>query len=344
VRIAIVNDIAIIVEVLRRIVVSVPGYEVAWVARDGAEAVACCAADVPDVILMDLVMPVMDGVEATRRIMEATPCAILVVTASVSANASRVFDAMGYGALDAVNTPEMHSRGVIDGADALLRKIAIIGTLIGSEGVGSKGPQESVVAPAHSLPPLLLLGASTGGPRALVTVLESLPKDFPGAIVIVQHVDVQFAQGLAEWLARRSGRAVGVATAGSHVAKGMTLIAGSDGHLVMTGHRILTYSPDPVDIAYRPSVDVFFNSVAKVWPDDQSSRCAAAILTGMGADGAAGLRTLHDKGWYTVAQDSASSIVYGMPKAAVAAGAVDAVFPIALMGEKLVAYFRNVRK
>jgi two-component system response regulator WspF len=132
-RIGIVNDLSLAVAALRRLVASVPGYEVAWTAADGAEAVEKCARDCPDLILMDLIMPVMDGVQATCTIMKNTPCAILVVTASVGGNASKVFEAMGCGALDAVGTPA----GAAGGAE-LLRKIERIGRLIGGHAASGR--------------------------------------------------------------------------------------------------------------------------------------------------------------------------------------------------------------
>src|SRR5271157_4861093 len=129
-RIAIVNDLTLAVEVLRRLVRSVPGYEVAWTAGDGVEAVEKCARDCPDLILMDLIMPVMDGVQATKVIMKQSPCAILVVTATVSGNAAKVFEALSFGALDAVATPVFGTAGGIEGGEELLRKIVVIGRLI----------------------------------------------------------------------------------------------------------------------------------------------------------------------------------------------------------------------
>src|SRR3989442_9224925 len=129
-RIGIVNDQALAVEAIRRVLTKAPQHRVSWVARDGAEAVGLCAEDKPDLILMDLLMPVMDGVEATRRIMTATPCPILVVTATVEGNAAKVFEAMGAGALDAINTPAIHPGGTRDSAAALLFKIESIGKLV----------------------------------------------------------------------------------------------------------------------------------------------------------------------------------------------------------------------
>src|SRR5437867_9095226 len=137
-RIAIVNDMLMAVEAMRRVIVNARRDEIAWIARDGVEAVSRCAEDRPDLILMDLIMPRMDGVEATRRIMASTPCAIVVVTANVNDNASKVFEAMGAGALDAVNTPVLESPG--NGANALLAKVETIRRLLGAGGARKHSP------------------------------------------------------------------------------------------------------------------------------------------------------------------------------------------------------------
>ena len=141
-RIAIVNDLRMAVEILRRAIAMEPGHQVAWIAYNGAEAVDMCRADRPDLILMDLIMPEMDGVEATRRIMKTCPCPILVVTATVSGNAGKVFEAMGCGALDASATPVLAAGGGIEGARDLLKKIATIGKLTG-KGAASAPPCET---------------------------------------------------------------------------------------------------------------------------------------------------------------------------------------------------------
>ena len=155
--------------------------EIAWIARDGVEAVARCAEDRPDLILMDLIMPKMDGVEATRRIMASTPCAIVVVTANVNDNASKVFEAMGAGALDAVNTPVLESPGNGNGANALLAKVETIRRLLGAGGTRKQAPSPETIAPSpvarHDS--LVAIGASAGGPAALAKVLAHLPPDFP---------------------------------------------------------------------------------------------------------------------------------------------------------------------
>src|SRR5688572_20873116 len=205
-RIALVNDLQLALESLRRAVATIPGASVAWIAKDGAEAVTKCAADVPDVILMDMIMPVMDGVEATRRIMKATPCPILVVTATVEGNAGKVFEALGAGALDAVATPGLSRDGGVINAEPLVRKVQTIALLTG---VGVRAAPHatapSPARPARGLPSLVAIGASTGGPQALATVLRVLTKPAPWPIIIVQHIDAMFAGGLSEWLSTETG-------------------------------------------------------------------------------------------------------------------------------------------
>ncbi len=316
-RIAIVNDVQIACEALRRILNLQPEHQIAWIARDGAEAVEKCAGDPPDLSLMDLLMPVMDGVEATRRIMKKSPCAILVVTATVSGNSSKVFEAMGHGALDAVNTPVFGAGSAVEGADALLAKIATIGKLIGKPGKGrSLLAVEKTAAPVE-VPPLIAVGSSTGGPKALADVLSRLPAHFGASIVIVQHVDAQFAPGMAEWLGRQSSLKVRVATAGCRPERGIVWLAGSNDHLILKPDLSLDYRSEPREASYRPSVDIFFGSLLAHWPRND----AAVLLTGMGRDGAEGLLALRSRGWHTIAQDEKSCVVYGMPKAAAEAGA-----------------------
>ncbi len=337
-RIGIVNDSVMACEALRRVVLSEPGQEVAWIARDGDEAVAMTRADVPDLILMDLIMPGTDGVEATRRIMNEKPCAILVVTATVSGHISKVYQAMGSGALDAVDTPVLGAGGQVAGAAPLLRKIDVIGKLIG------KTPNSHAVLPTSvpthrravesGLHPLVLLGSSTGGPFALAEILSKLPASLKTTIVIVQHVDAAFAPGLGEWLSQHAGRKVELVQEGMEPAEGKILLSGTDDHLVLGSNRRLHYSEEPKALTYRPSVDVFFKSVAAYWPRTG----VAALLTGMGRDGAEGLLQIRRQGWTTIAQDESTSVVWGMPRAAIELGAADRVLPLPLIGQAIVSY------
>ncbi|MEH1886028.1 MULTISPECIES: chemotaxis response regulator protein-glutamate methylesterase [unclassified Nostoc] len=312
-RIAIANDMFMAVEVLRRVIAKIPDCKLAWIAYNGAEAVSKCAADTPDLILMDVLMSSMDGVEATRRIMSQSPCAIVMVTASVNRYAAQVLEAMGYGALDAINTPAF-------GDDGLLIKIATIARLIGKSSHRRSPP----VHHSKSLPPLIVMGSSTGGPQALRTILSQFPQDFPAAVVVVQHIDAQFVQGFATWLNEQISMPVQIAIAGASLQPGKVLLAGTNLHLVMRPDLTLDYDKEPLDFSYRPSVDVFFRSVAKHW----TGKGVGALLTGMGRDGAQGLKRLREAGWHTIAQDRKTCVVYGMPKVAVELKAAVEVLPV----------------
>ncbi|HVY71545.1 MAG TPA: chemotaxis response regulator protein-glutamate methylesterase, partial [Verrucomicrobiae bacterium] len=330
------NDMPLAVEALRRALEQSPKHRVAWVAGDGKEAVARCTQDLPDLILMDLIMPEVDGVEATRRIMGRSPCPILVVTSTVAGNAGMVFEALGAGALDAVNTPVLGLDGDPNGAATLLAKIDMIGRLMGTRSTRSVTPAKAAGA-ASSLRPLGLvaIGSSAGGPAALASLLARLPRDFPAAIVIVQHVDEQFAAGLAEWLCDHSTLPVRLARPGDKPVAGGVLLAGTSDHLIFTGPDTLGYTPEPRDLVYRPSVDVFFESILRQW----KGAVTGVLLTGMGRDGAAGLKALRDAGHHTVAQDRATCAVYGMPKAAAALNAAVEVLPLDQIGPALQSQF-----
>ncbi len=322
-KIAIVNDMPLAVEALRRVVSSVKEHQIAWIAYDGVDAVKKCAADVPDLILMDLLMPVMDGVEATKQIMQNSPCAVLVVTATVSGNAAKVFDAMGHGALDAVNTPVMGLSGGMEGAVNLLSKIETIAKLIGKHSWKRSNPAPVIPHKVSEKEALLAVAASTGGPLVISRILRKLPKDFSAPIVIIQHVDAEFAPGLAEWLSAEISLPVRLAQENDKPCNYPVLLAATNEHLILSPSGTLQYTPDPKEYPYRPSADVFFHSAAENW----SGYGAAILLTGMGRDGAEGLLALRQNGWMTIAQDQATSIVYGMPKAAAEINAAEKILP-----------------
>jgi two-component system, chemotaxis family, response regulator WspF len=320
VRIGIANDVPVMAESLRRIVSMRPGTRVVWIAKDGAEAVSMCARDTPDLVLMDMIMPNLDGVEATRQIMARSPCAILVTTSSVGSNSQRVFEAMGYGALDAVDTPTLAS----DGARLLLSTIDRLSRVMTSRSGTYTAPSITALQPALACNALVAIGSSAGGPAALAKVLTGLPRNFGASIVVVQHVDERFAASLADWLNRLSPLPVRVAEEGEAPLPGTVLLAGTRDHLTFKTATRLGYTPEPTDHVYRPSVDVFLQSMVRMWRGD----AVGVLLTGMGRDGAVGLKAVRGKGWHTIAQDQATSAVYGMPKAAAEIGAAVDILPL----------------
>ncbi|WP_313740911.1 chemotaxis response regulator protein-glutamate methylesterase [Pseudomonas sp.] len=334
-KIAIVNDMPMAVEALRRAIALEPAHQVVWVASNGAEAVARCLEQTPDLLLMDLIMPVMDGVEATRLIMAQTPCAIVIVTVDRKQNVHRVFEAMGHGALDVVDTPALGAGDPREAAAPLLRKILNISWLIGQQ----KPTAARTVTTAPRLDAqrrtLVAIGSSAGGPAALEVLLKGLPKNFTAAIVLVQHVDQVFASGMADWLAGASGLPVRLAQEGETPQPGHVLLAGTNHHLRLLQNGTLAYTPEPVNEIYRPSIDVFFESVARYWSGD----AVGVLLTGMGRDGAQGLKLMREHGFLTLAQDQQSSAVYGMPKAAAAIGAAVEIRPLERIAGRLTEIF-----
>jgi two-component system response regulator WspF len=343
VRIAIVNDSAIAAEALRRALLNVQDYQLAWVAANGAEAVQWCRQDTPDLILMDLMMPVMDGAESTRQIMAQSPCPILVVTATVEGHCAKVFEALGAGALDAVQTPVLAGTGRLEGALALKFKIDAIGRLL-LEGKTYKHPSSGAVDQqawcSASSTPLIAIGASAGGPAALAKILSGLPHDFLAAIVIVQHVDAQFVPSMAGWLKDQATVSVRIARHGDRPQAHSALIAGTDDHLVFLDSQSLGYATEPQDRYSRPSIDVFFESVVRHW----KGPAAGVLLTGMGKDGAKGLKSMRDAGFLTIAQDSRSCVVYGMPKAAVELGAAIKILSIDDIAKGLIEFATSSKR
>jgi len=300
--VAIVNDSKAAAEVLRRILTGLPGFHLLWTAYSGEEALQLCATQRPDIILMDLIMPGLNGAETTQRIMQTTPCVILVVTATTVGNRDLVFEAMGHGALDAVNTPTLGASGDMSGAEPLLQKLRMVARLVAPVRAPKHPHPSSLSKHAATHPPnasdipIVAIGASTGGPQALSQVLSHLPAHFPAAVLVAQHVDEHFAPGLATWLQHHSALPVRVARHGEPITGGGVWIAGSSDHLIYEdqGDRagFLNYTADPRETAYRPSVDVLFSSLAQ----PHHAPRIGVLLTGMGRDGAEGLLTLRNAG------------------------------------------------
>ena len=313
-RIAIANAPLGAVDSLRQALSCAPKHALAWVVKTGEEAVRMCAEDCPDLLLMGLLMPVANVVDCALRIKAISRCPILVVADDYERQIAGIFEVRGAGVMDVVNFPALGSE---EGGKELLRKIDSIGTRI------ARVPKPKASHPAlplsqeKPLPNLVVIGASTGGPNAIAAILAGLPKDFPAAVLVVQHVDQQFAGGIARWLGQNCRLTVDIASPGDKPLAGQVLLASTNDHMVLTADRAVAYTREPLDYPYRPSADVFFASVARHWPQP----ALAVLLTGMGRDGADGLMALHRAGWHTIAQDKESCAVYGMPKAAIELGA-----------------------
>lgn len=335
-KVAIVNDSRMAAEILRRVLAGLSEFSLLWTAYSGEEAIRLCERARPDIILMDLVMPGMDGAETTRRIMHSAPCVILVVTATTVGNRNKVYEAMGYGALDAVNTPVLGPGQDMQGAEPLIQKLRTVARLVGTHHAGRARVHQLAVphAPDTQNFPVVALGASTGGPQALAEILAGLPADFPASLLVVQHVDAHFTPGLAAWLQHHSRMPVAIAHQGEMLRPGHVWIAGRSEHHLLYANGLAHYVAASHHATHSPSVDALFTSLAQ---PHQASR-VGVLLTGMGRDGAEGLCALRRSGALTIAQDEATSVVYGMPRAAAELKAATEILPLAGIAPRLIAF------
>jgi len=320
VRVLVADDSELFRDLLARVVADDPGFEVVAVAADGNAAAGLARALRPDVITMDLHMPDADGFSGIARIMAETPTPILVLTANREEAVG--FRALSLGALDILEKPQattdLEEYGQI--LRSRLRLLAGVKVIRHVRGLRERRPPPPRVA---ARPDLVVVGASLGGPRALASLLRGLPPGFAAPIAVVQHIADGFTEGLAGWLAAESRLDVREARDGEPLVAGRVLLAPSGRHLVVTGGVARLSDAPPVD-TFKPSVTPLFLSAAR----HHGARACGVILTGMGRDGAEGLRAIRAAGGTTIAQDEASSAVFGMARAAIELGAVDRVLPL----------------
>jgi len=359
VRIGVAHASDAVTRVLVHAVNAVPGWQVAWTASSGREAVACCQRDPPGVLVCQSSLPDLPAAEVVAQVLARGRCGILLVAPAGAAGSGSVFEALGAGALDVVPEPWVGPDGTLQGVPDLVRRVRMVGSLTDGAGTAALKPAAGAPRAAASAPmgagltprailedvgaacrehaartPLVVIGASTGGPEALAAVLAAIRPPFAGSVVIVQHLDEQFTGNLLEVWARHARLPVRPVLAGELPPAGIVVITGCDDDLVMRAGGRLGYDPPAPGLFYHPSVDVFFKSVARHWPRPG----VAAVLTGIGRDGAEGLLGLRRAGWRTMAQDEATSAVYGMPKAARDLAAAEQVLPIGQIGPAIVAH------
>jgi chemotaxis response regulator CheB len=300
-------------------------HHVSWMADDERTLAALVAADLPDLVVMSVDCPSVDGLEATRRLVRERRMAVLVT--AVDADPGRMFEAIGHGALDALSLRDAAFPEAM--AAVLLPKIAAVARWIGKSGgsTTAAGDERGVAVQR-----LIAIGASAGGPAALSVVLGGLSRSLPAGVVVVQHLGEHFTVGAVEWLQRSTDLDVRVAREGDRPMAGTVLVAGGNDHLVLKTSGRLGYTPEPREKIYRPSIDVFFHSVCRLW----RGSAVGVLLTGMGRDGAQGLQALRAQGYHTIAQDQASCAVYGMPKAAAALNAAVDILPLDRIAGRIV--------
>jgi two-component system chemotaxis response regulator CheB len=341
VRVLVVEDSLTIRRRFCEILAADPQLEVVGEAEDGKRAIELCESLRPDVMTLDMVMPLMSGLTATEYIMAYRPTPILIVSASMNrGELFKTYDALAAGAVDVLEKP------TVDDVDAaweqrfvaavkMIAKIKVIthprARLSGSTPQTSQAYPATAAAHRPSVQQsnrrleVLAIGASTGGPAAIVKVLRALPRELNVPIFFVLHIDEPFATAFAEWLDDQTPHPVSYARdrASIESLRGQVIKAPPGKHLILAGAQ-LRLSSDPPRHSCRPSIDVLFESLAM----DRGASVLACLLTGMGRDGASGLLAIRQAGGFTIAQDEGSSVIYGMPREAVMLGAAVAVLPL----------------
>lgn len=346
VRVLVVEDSLTVRKRILEVLSADPDIEVIGEAEDGRRAVELCQALRPDVVTLDMMLPVMNGLAATELIMAYCPTPILVVSSATNrGELLETCEALAAGALDALEKPH---GGELDDAwernlvstIKLLSRIKVIThprARLGSIGQAKlAGPPDAVASSRAGQPRLIAIGVSTGGPAALVEVFRGLPRGFPLPILVVIHIGKLFASAFAEWLDGQSPIRVAYAKDGDALpvyGDGRVLLAPPEHHLVVRQGR-LRLIDEAERHSCRPSVDVLFTSLAREVGRD----CAACLLTGMGKDGAEGLLAIRRAGGRTIAQDESTSVVFGMPKEAILLGAAEHVLPIDRIAQALASF------
>jgi two-component system chemotaxis response regulator CheB len=335
IRVVVVDDSPTVRDTLVAILASALGLQVVGAGANGQEALRLVNRLKPDVVTMDVRMPKMDGLEATRRIMRDMPTRIVIVADSMNhANVDATFEALQAGALTVIGKPELHAPETCDKVVQTVRLMAEVPVIHHwgrKSEVGGRTPtgreagnRKSAIGNQQSDIRIIGMAASTGGPAALATVLGALPHDFPLPILIVQHMTNGFTSGLAEWLNTQTPLAVSLAWHGQTPRPGTVLIAPDDCHLQVNLRGSVELVKEPPYKGLRPSANYLFGSLARAF----GSKAMGIILTGMGDDGVEGLEALHLTGGLTVSQDEQSCVVYGMPRQAVACDAIDRILPL----------------
>jgi two-component system chemotaxis response regulator CheB len=342
IRVLVVDDSAFMRGAIARVLEVDPRFEVVGQAGDGREAVQLARELEPSVITMDYNMPGLDGAQATRTILAERATPIVMLSAHTSDGARETIEALAAGAVDFVTKPQGEvSASLSDVRDELVSKLlAAAGANVSfgqtepSSAPSSRSPRSSrsLASTPRNMPPgtrVVAIASSTGGPAALVRVLPTLHLGDHGALVIVQHMPAGYTRPLADQLSEVSALPVREARPGDRLEARVALVAPGGSHLTVDRAGCVALTKTPSVHGVRPAADVTFKSVAQGY----GGRAVGVVLTGMGRDGALGLAAIKAAGGRTVAQDRQTSVVYGMPKAAMDLGVVDDVVPLDRIGK-----------
>jgi two-component system chemotaxis response regulator CheB len=344
IRVLVVEDSLTVRRRLCDVLATDPALEVVGEAEDGKQAIEMCHALRPDVVTMDMMLPVMSGLGATEYIMAYCPTPILIVSSSTNrGELFKTYEALAAGAVDVLAKPQgAEADGVWErrfiATVKLVSRIRVVTHLrarlgaLGQPWIESRPTARPMRSLRRTSYEIVAIGASTGGPAAILEILRALPSPFPLPVLFVLHISEPFAAAFAEWLDGQTGIPVAYAQDGDVVSAkaGRVTMAPPESHLVLRNGR-LRLTQDPARHSCRPSVDILFESAAR----EYGPSAIACLLTGMGRDGAAGLLEVRRAGGLTIAQDERTSVVYGMPREAAILGGVERELPLTQIGPAL---------
>ncbi len=346
IQVLVVDDSAVVRGFIVRCLTADPRVEIIGSCSNGEMAIAQVARKKPDVIVLDIEMPVMDGLEALPKLLQACPGVEIVMASTLTRrNAAITMRALSLGATDYIAKPTTDQlRSSEEFGRELIRKVIALGNRASTVGAGkprsAMSPKLELRVPSSRAPAMVAIGSSTGGPKALLTLLGDLPPAVNCPIVIAQHMPPTFTTVLAQHVAQASGRPCFEAEDGMTIKPGAIYLAPGDYHFMLAAGPnglIARLNQGPPENFCRPSVDPLFRSVAKLF----GPTGCAIVLTGMGNDGCAGARVMAAGGATILAQDEATSVVWGMPGAVAQAGICTAILPLPRIAGHLTSLFRE---
>lgn len=330
IRVLIVDDSALMRRLISDLIEAAPDFTVVGAARDGKEAIAMVEELSPNVVTMDVEMPVMDGLAALEQIMSRHPTPVVMLSSRTAHGADATLRSLELGAVDFVCKPSGSiSLNIAEVRSLLLGKLRLAASahLMPPRSPAAKPHAFGAPMPRAGNAPadrLVVIASSTGGPRALEAIIPELPADLSAAVAVAQHMPAGFTRAMADRFRSFSDIDVREAVDGDALLPGAALIAPGGRHMIIDHRRRVRITDDPPIWGVRPSADPLMTSAAEAY----GSRCVGVILTGMGQDGVRGMTAIHRAGGITIAQDEATCVVYGMPRAAVEQGSVDLVAPL----------------
>ncbi|NMB25966.1 MAG: chemotaxis response regulator protein-glutamate methylesterase [Firmicutes bacterium] len=346
-RVLVVDDSAFMRKVISDMIAEDGAFEVIGTARDGLDALEKIKRLQPDVVTLDVEMPRKDGLATLREIMNTQPVPVIMLSSVTQSGATATMEALALGAVDFVPKPSGSiSLDIADVRDELIRKLkAAVGAKIqitrpralpiASTILRPKAPTRrpmpvGQITPSNDV--LIVIGSSTGGPRALEEVIRQLPGDLPAGVLVIQHMPAGFTRSMAERLDQIADVRVKEAEDGDRVSGGVVYIAPGDYHMTVSPEQVIRLEQTPPVNYVRPSIDVTMLTLPPIY----SGKLIGVILTGMGKDGAEGMAKIKEAGGVTIVQDEYTSTIYSMPKAVVESGNADFILPIDRIGDAVV--------